>query len=292
MNWLSFIQVFKDLFSARKLGDINPITPIEPIEFPSNYNSVSLYANIPSRQDGSMSGSEFGQSILNIVGQQREDMIYAEFAKGNVPDFMRNFTEITISQNNNILKVYVAPNVLCVGSDEDYLMMPMNPLTAKKIMDLYGCGFITKKLADIIWQNADLKLMPQPIPPSSYMTSTAAFIQHNAIIMFQINGRPFSLITGHKKDIIVDKQLLTFTHNVAIYGWFYPSNGQAIQGPMPNCVSHSNQYLDYSHGVRIVARKAILNEQIVDLYDILKKPHYSYLINDEPNAYDASNIYK
>ncbi len=57
-------------------------------------------------------------------------------------------------------------------------------------------------------------------------------------------------------------------------------------------MAHNILYQDYSHSIRLISRRALLNGQNVDLIDVLKNTKYSYLINDELMAYDANSIYK
>lgn len=290
MDPFSFI---KNLFISQTFTAPAPVpdnTAVNTIEFPNTYKATNLYANIPPRPADGMSGSQFGQSMLGIPAtQQRDDLIFQQCVAGNIPSWMNNFKHIIVNDEVNVLQIFVMPDYLCVGNDYDFLRTPLNPITAQRIATLYNCMMPTKHLADIIWQRSDLKLNPQPIPPSPLMANTQSFITHNILIETQRAGRSFTLITGTKKDIIIDKQLITYNKNVGIYGWFYQT-GQPIQGPMPNCVSHSNSYCDYSHGVRFIARRAILNDQEVDLYDILKDDNYANLISTQ-GSFDANQIY-
>ena len=123
------------------------------------------------------------------------------------------------------------------------------------------------------------------------MLAMSTFIVHNQKIEKQLVGKSkLELVTGHKKDVIIDKALLTKKDRVAIYGWFY-NDGKAIQGPVPNASSHEITYFDYSHGVRFIARDVIINGQLHDIYDVLADQAISYLISEQ-GPYDARTIYK
>jgi hypothetical protein len=145
-------------------------------------------------------------------------------------------------------------------------------------------------MSDQIWQNSNLHMMPTGMGASFHMTSTKTMIDHNLVIEKQRAGRNFNIISGHKKDIVYTKHLLIDKTRLAIYGWHYP-NGKALQGPNPNSTSHDISYQDYSSSIRLISQKAILNQKIVNLYDLLNDKEYAYLISDE-GAMDISKMYK
>lgn len=238
-----------------------------------------------------MNGTDFGNSIMNIgPNQTREDLIFAQFQAGNVPDFMRNPISITVTTGNNTLTYWTLPDVLCVGTNTDYLRTSINPLTAKKIADLFSCVLPTRKMAYQIWQAATVKLTPSPNGPpyDASMMSTERMVFHNKKIQTALGTRiPGELVTGHKKDVVISVGLLTHPNNVAIVGWWYPS-GEMIQ-PL-NYVSHDRYYKDYSHGIRLINRMALLNGEWYDLYDILRNTKLANLISDE-GSFDARQMY-
>jgi hypothetical protein len=239
----------------------------------------------------SMNGTAFGNSIMNVgPNQTREDLIFAQYQVGNVPDFMRNAISVTVTSGNNTLIYWVLPDVLSVGIDTDYLRTSINPFTARKIADLFGCILPTSKMAYQIWQAATVKLEPSPNGPPYDVTmqSTERMVFHNKKIQTALGKRiPGELITGHKKDVVISIGLLTHPNNVAIVGWWYPS-GQMIQ-PL-NYVSHDRYYKDYSHGIRLVNRMVTINGQWYDVYDVLRNETLAPFISDE-GAFDATHMY-
>jgi hypothetical protein len=283
----------KDLFLGKKIVTVAQPrlghTPKEAIVFPETYKPVSLYSNIPERQESSPSGSMFGSSILNLSAQQRDDAIFAQCMSGNIPNWMRNFKPITVTDNfGNTLTYFVSPDVLCIGNEYDFLRVSLNGYTARRVVDAFGCMLPTRRMSDQIWQHADLKMMPTGMGASYHMASTKTLMDHNAVIEKQRAGRNFNVITGHKKDIIFHSQLLKYIHNICIYGFHYP-NGKPIQGAQYE--AHNIWYQDYSHSIRLVSRQAILNNQSVDLMQLLNDKKFAHLISTE-GAYDASLIYK
>jgi hypothetical protein len=251
-----------------------------------------LSPTFPVRPPSLPGGSEFLNSIINLPpGIERENHFLSQLLAGNIPPFMQHFMEVGVSNGTDLLICNVSPDVLCIGSDQDYCRIPLYPHTAQQVADLLGCMLPTDTLSRQIWGAADLKLTPIPrgSPYDQSMEFTSTFMWHNQAINQEINGQQYAMLTGHKKDVIIHPGLLQYPNNVCIYGWYYPS-GQGIQVP-PQYKAHSKYYSDYSHSARLVNRAASLNGQTVDLYELLKNPNYASLISDE-GAFDPTNIYK
>jgi hypothetical protein len=240
---------------------------------------------IPDRQSSALTGKQFVQSVINMdLGPVREDAILQQFVQGNMPNFMRNFVPITVTDSGEVgdtIVYYVAPDYLCIGSDDDFVRVPMNPLTAQKIADQYECMLPTRKMVIDTWKAAPCEMTPTNLPPTAAMTTTSYFSKHNDVVQAQLAGLPGYhlgvLVSGIKKDVVITPQLLKYPKNVAIFGWIKP-NGNPIQGLNP--VSHSNTYADYSHGIRLVLSGCELNGVAYDLRAVFNS-HQSSLISDE-----------
>jgi hypothetical protein len=130
---------------------------------------------------------------------------------------------------------------------EEGIRIPMGMDKAQEVLKQYNATFPTKEQVDAIWQAADLKLNPQPMPPTNQMSSKDYYERHNRMIEEQIGNRCFTLVAGHKKDIIQPRR----AGRVTIYGW-HRSTGRPIQPPSS---VHGAYYFDYSHGLRLVRNK-------------------------------------
>ncbi|MCX8009640.1 MAG: hypothetical protein N3A61_00675, partial [Ignavibacteria bacterium] len=146
---------------------------------------------IPPRSPGSMTGSQFMNYVMNMTFEQRENEILREISKGNIPDFLRNLKSLKAkwkdndSIEHNVI-YYVMPDYLAIGSDEDYCRIPMGPITAQKIANLFGAVMPTTKLVDDIYFKADLKLAPITYKPVGNQNELIPkFIQHNQEIEAQ-----------------------------------------------------------------------------------------------------------
>lgn len=130
------------------------------------------------------------------------------------------------------------------------IRMPVDLREAHRIAAEHGCRLPTPAMVDAIWEHADIKLNPHPLPPTREMTTMKWFKWHNDVIEEQLaeyEDARGKLIAGHKKDIIDHP---VSSRKVAIYGW-HRLNGRPIQ---PVNTWHSWNYADYSHGVRLVKK--------------------------------------
>jgi hypothetical protein len=266
----------------RLLGvGILPGTKAEP-KAPASW-AASTELNLPARLAGARAGKDFISSTVGSSYVDREQAIFTELSWGNVPPFLRKLREVTLTATDGhgiahtgIVKV--TPDYLSIGTDEDFVWMPMNPMTAQRIADLCGCILPTRKLVDAIYAQATLKLVPQPKPPVDSMMSSEYYLDHNEMVEQQRGGRPLAQLTaGHKKDVVIARRLVEYPDRVAIYGWHQPG-GQAIQ---PLSTVHENTYADYSHGIRLVLKRMLVDGKEVDVEEVLRDPDLCSLLSDE-----------
>ena len=74
------------------------------------------------------------------------------------------------------------PEYLAIGSDSDFLRIPMNLHTATAIADRFGFVLPTRKMVDAIYHQSTSRFTPQPLPAGPQMTSTEYYRQHNEMI--------------------------------------------------------------------------------------------------------------
>jgi hypothetical protein len=248
-----------------------------------------VYLPIPPRASNALTGSQFASKVTGMSVEDREQQVVNEILSGNVPSFSRKLrllkVRATIENTNYELAFYTACDYMAIGSDEDYLYIPMTPKAAQFLVNRVGCTLPTKKMVDIIYANAEIKLHPQPIPPSPQMTTIPVFMQHTDSIRQQIAQLGFDrsanfIIGGHKKDVIISNKIYSPDRSydrVVIYGW-HRAVGDPIQ-PVYN--GHIAGYADYSHGIRFILNMAFLNGDSVKVTDILKNSKLASLLSNE-----------
>ena len=238
---------------------------------------------IPQRTSDMVTGSEFIKNNMNLNGSVRQQNILNEFMNGNIPDFLRKFKSVTVTDNENSMTYLVMSDVLSIGSNEDYVRIPMNPHTAQAIADKYDFSLPTRKMVNDIWKNSINKLSPLPWGPpyDNSMSSTYRIGVHNSRIQDQLKDKNYTELTsGHKKDVVLTNKLSPNNPNkrVAIYGWIQ-SNGKPIQGLNP--ISHEDTYEDYSHGIRLIANDVLVNGEFIKLNDVFTNNKLASLVSDE-----------
>jgi hypothetical protein len=218
-------------------------------------------------------------------GTQREQAILDQFLKGNTPDFMRRLKQVFLSHRFEDGKsvtatLFAMPDYLAIGSDRDFLRIPINFYTAMEIAKRCGFFLPTRKIVDAIFSQAPFRLWPEPMLPGPRMRSTAYYWEHNQRIRKQRLALGFplgGLMAGHKKDVVMTSRLVPEKGKIAIYGWHRPS-GVPIQ---PLSTIHNAHYADYSHGVRLISNRIFLNGESKFVYEILEDPAMAKVLSDE-----------
>lgn len=264
--------VFCNLSSCQTLSEI----------FGGGKKEYNQANSIPKRGSDFVTGRSFANRVRGFDLEHREEAVLGELLKGNIPEFLRTFQPIQVELTHagaTIKATYwVAPDYLSIGSNEDFLRMPMTPMTAQKVCDKFGFNMPTRKMVNDIYRQAKVKLSPSPMPASSQMVSIDYYTRHQSTVQAQLGGQHRGeLIAGHKKDIVNTPQLLARPYQVAIYGW-HRSESSPIQ---PLSLVHINTYADYSHGVRLVQGTMLVDGKPMAVKDVLRDPVLSALLSDE-----------
>lgn len=231
-------------------------------------------------------GSELAVRWDGLSLEDREQQLGSEILAGNIPDGWRRFVPIRVSKvidgRMNELVMFVSPDYAMVGSDDDALRMPMSPSAAQHVADRLDCLLPTRRMVDQIYSAATIVLEPQPLPPTPEMNHVSYFALHHQAIQQQLADRfpqhnSGQLTAGHKKDVVLTSDPAAAIGKVAIYGWHRAKN-RPIQ---PLYLGHAETWVDYSHGIRLVARRGFLNGAPCDLKDVLTDDRLSLLLSDE-----------
>lgn len=250
----------------------------------SNFLS-SLIKTIPPRPPVAMTGSEFAKYVFGMDESGREQAILAQLMTGNLPDFLRKLKPVQLvfrsgDEKTTTATVFVMPDYLAIGSDRDFLSIPMALHAATEIANQFGFILPTTKIVDAIYKQSAFHLAPQPMAPGPQMRSTAYYLKHDEKIKEQretLCCSLDSLISGHKKDVVLTNRLVQRGAKIAIYGW-HRLSGIPIQ---PLTTVHSATYADYSHGIRLVSDIALIDGIPRPIYRILEDPWLARLLSDE-----------
>ena len=253
-----------------------------------------LTAKIPARQPDAITGSEFAGAVAGMTGRQRELAIVEQLLQGNIPEFLRKLKPVHFQYQPADSKavsatIFVMPDYLAIGSDQDFMRFPMNHFAAATAANRFGFILPTKKMVDTIYAQSALRLKPKPMRPGARMRSTAYYRSHNDSIDHQLEslgGTYGQLVAGHKKDVVLTNRLGCDPKRVAIYGW-HRKEGAPIQ---PLSTVHVASYADYSHGTRLVSDQVLINGERRSVYEVLKDHRLSKVFSDEGCIPDAMEI--
>jgi len=95
-----------------------------------------------------------------------------------------------------------------------------------------------------------------------------------------------ALVSGDKKDVVLSNRLITHPGQIAIYGW-HRLTGAPIQ---PLSTVHGAHYADYSHGIRLVSRKVLVDGKLRSIAEILEDPVLSKVLSDEGPIRNLSGL--
>jgi hypothetical protein len=244
----------------------------------------TLLRAIPARPAGALTGREFARRVWNLSGPARDARVVAQLVEGNIPGFLRHLIPVTVRgetpQGTARVTVCVLPDYLAVGSDSNFLYVPLGLQAALEVAARFGDVLPTPKLVDAIYATSPVKLIPEPLAPTDAMRSTAYVLHHTELIDLQraLYPEPLGTLTsGDKKDLVLTDRLWEAPGRVAIYGW-QRASGRPIQ---PLSTFHGARYADYSHGVRLVSRIVYVNGVATTIDDVLADSALAPLLSRE-----------
>jgi hypothetical protein len=249
---------------------------------------LGLSIPAPSAQ---RSGSAFAATIDAKELDAREALIEDALLAGHLPAALRTLVPVKLNGKVDGVPaqavIYVMPDYLSIGTDEDALRIPMWSATAQRVADRFGARLPTTKIVDAIERAANVKLPFLRRDAGSAMESTAEMVAHDADIN-RLKGAKQGLLAGHKKDTVIsNKRGATSAgksqqNQVVIYGGRF-ANGARVQ---PASTWHFHRFSDYSQGIRLLAPKVLVQRGTGPWewkqYDaLLADPKWSALISDE-----------
>ena len=246
-----------------------------------------MLALVPDRDGDALSGSAFLAATADTSYAGRQARAVDELLGGNLPASLRTLTPLVLARGSDSLLVWVTRDYLSIGSDTDFVRMPLSLPSAQAVAQDVGMVLPTPRLVDAIYAQADLQLAPQPMAPGPAMRSNAYYGQHQRMIEEQRAGRaPEGLIAGHKKDVVVTGRMRDQPDRVPIYGWH-----KGVAAPIqPLSLVHDDDYEDYSHGLRLVHPIAHLHGTPVDLSTLVRGSTWRSLLSNETEGLDLEAL--
>jgi hypothetical protein len=241
------------------------------------------FLRLPARPADAIGGSEFARRTSGLSSADRDRAVVAELERGNIPSFLGHLTPVKLTASASggqtvAATIWVTPDYLAIGSDDDFLYVPLTYYSATIVADRFGCVLPTARMVDAIYEQSAYHLRPTPLPAGPLMRSNLYLERHQQRIDEQRSGLPLGeLIAGHKKDLVLSNRLRQIPGRVAIYGW-HKAPGHPIQ---PLSTVHGAQYVDYSHGVRLVSATVVVGGRPRSIYDALSDAHIAPVLSRE-----------
>jgi hypothetical protein len=245
----------------------------------------ALARAIPRRPGGAAAGRAVLAGLAQAGGTTRDAALVRAVEGGNIPDHLRSLVPVAMTGTmpdgrRASVTLCVMPDYLAVGSDADFVRIPLGLPAANRLAERFDMVLPTARMVDAIHAQAQVRLAPSPMTPGAQMASTGYLLTHNATVEAQRRATGAALghlVSGHKKDLVLSNRLTRVAGRVAIYGW-HRANGRPIQ---PLSTVHGASYADYSHGVRLVSRTAFVNGRAVDLLDLLADRRYAAILSGD-----------
>ncbi len=177
-----------------------------------------------------------------------------------IADKLQNIVSVSSAPLDNLVPVVFNGEVWLVAPD---YIGPIGINEAAALAAKLGMQLPSPGLVDAIWRQADLKLLPQP---RNNVISQAVFDDQVQQIRKQIAGRPFTLLGGSFKDVVL------VNGHPEIYGW-HVEDGKTVAGvptlppstPGPGRIIQPKSgkahdlpgpigFKDYAGGLRLVMR--------------------------------------
>ena len=241
--------------------------------------------SIPERPPGAITGTQFASETMRMTGTERQMRALDEILHGNVPDFLRKLKPVHLSYrqpNGKMITalIWVAPDYLAIGSDEDFLRIPLSYPSAAVAVHAFDCVLPTRKMVDAVYEQATCHLTPAPLPAGPQMRSSGYYLKHRKIILAQrieVGCVLGEIVSGHKKDIVLTNRLNEKPGRLAIYGWH-----RKIYDPIqPLSTVHGDSYADYSHGVRLIYKTVWIDGNPQSILDVLQDPQLAPVLTHE-----------
>lgn len=220
---------------------------------------------------------------IGLSSADRDRAVVAELERGNIPSFLGHLAPVRLATNAfdgqaMAATIWVTPDYLAIGSDDDFLYVPLTYDSATLVADRFGSVLPTTRMVDAIYEQSAHHLTPAPLPAGPLMRSNLYLSKHQQRIDEQRSGLPLGeLISGHKKDLVLSNRLRQLPGRVAIYGW-HRAPGHPIQ---PLSTVHGAQYVDYSHGVRLVSATVVVGGRPRSIYDALQDSRVARVLSRE-----------
>jgi hypothetical protein len=290
---------------------------------PEDYRARG-FLNLPKRPDNALGGSEFMEKVLGVdleefkknprqLGSlskiERENAILEQIELGNIPDFLRRPKAVTIKgPDGGEVKVYVMPDYIAVGSNKDFVRVPMSPILAQALARKYDWNLPTKTIVEETYAQAGKRVVgPSYSHPeefeanSAYLDSAGFYLRSNQDIQDQLKDvAPGTLVAGGKKELVVSPSVsVRFvggkpSEAIDFYG-LYDADGIPIQRTPGHGREAGYRHTEYALGVRFVSPVIVVTtksgeKKVMRMDEALKDPEIAKIFSRVERTEDQKKV--
>lgn len=226
-------------------------------------------------------------SFPALPGPARDAAILGAIQAGN---YEINWAEVTSSVSGHAATFRIFADALKIYG----VRVTVSAWLEQTLADMLGCSLLTAKLADLLFAQRAITLLPHTQPATAAMVSTVAMVAQSSWIDTQLEGVSSGIVQTIGKHWIIDNLFATnaATAGKAInYGWHMTSASfQGTTWPksvtLPNVYTiqnrgwaHAPQEVDYSQNCVLVANDCLVDGASTSLQKVFQDPVLSYLAN-------------
>ena len=244
-------------------------------------------------------GSEFVQKYSRSSPGAWEQAALDEVRAGSMTPWPA--VAVTLTDGSDTAVLQVQSDVFAIGSLADHVRMPLTTPYAQAIANLSGALLPTPWIEYAIWRAAPAKLTPTSMVPNQG-ANLEQYAKHSRIIDEQLAARsvePGTLVAGIKKGVVIAN--FYKPGKVLLFGWyraFLTDKGVVTNTPAPDVFDdgksmgaenrqpiqpksnvHAEGYVDYSHGIRLIASTCLVNGETWETIKLYQHPTLSRLVN-------------
>jgi hypothetical protein len=233
--------------------------------------------------DGAGSGRDFLNALLR---RPREAEILAAVKDGSA---RIRWGTIESAWKDHTATLFVMRDALAVGTDDDFVRVPVRCDTAQAIADHLGALLPTPHVADMIYDAADVKLAPMPQNTwvkDNTMGQTSRVLEYHALVQRGLDAagaQAGHLLANMGKHWVITNRLWEPGRKgfAANYGWHRgPTSADALWQPVE--VGHGFAiWVDYSQLLQLVGPVMIVDGETMSTVDVMQSPDLYGLVSSE-----------
>lgn len=226
-------------------------------------------------------GTEILSDLPEEHGPAREQAILEAVEAREIAPLRWVDVKSTVAGHAATLRVL--EDALRLGTAEDSFRVTVSPRTEQQIADMLRASLQTRKIVNLVWDQAAVRVTPSVLPPDAFMGRTTRMKRHHDLVEMKRAGRP-GLIENVGKHWVLSNRIASLSSTAANYGWFDTGapdveNGYRLWQPLG--IKHNLEHCDYSQVVRLVQSQAIVDGETMELAELLRDPLLSALVSDE-----------